>query len=92
MYPTLKLTAIVKTPPKFWEQNADLPKSQQKSGWSPIKIDDLGLFWTIFGTFLVNLSMTLSKDKENLWPPLPLNILKMHSTPPKNLENGLASP
>ena len=46
------------------------PKSHQKSGLPPDKIDDLGLFWTIFGTFLVNLFMTPPKNSKNaLYPP-----------------------
>ena len=42
--PPLKLTSTVKTPPKFWEQKEDPPKSQQKSGWPPIEMNDLDLF------------------------------------------------
>ena len=55
------------------------------------KIDDLGLFRTIFGTFLVNWFMTPPKDKEEALTP-PLIILKMPSTPPKKLKKVWSPP
>ena len=63
------------------------PKSQQKSGWPRNKIDDLGLFRTIFGTFLVNWFMTPPKDKEEalIRPKNSENA----PYPSKNIENVL---
>ena len=63
------------------------PKSRKKSGWPPIKIDDLGPFWTIFGTFLVNLFMTPPNDKEEALTPLKNSENALY--PPKKFEKGL---